>query len=80
VLPYRVCAKIKVNSAAVDSEFPKNKQYNKMRGIIYSLSKHIGRGTGNSRSIVHFYICGAKRKSCIGLSVTTFELFFFSRR
>lgn len=46
--------KIKVYSAAVDSEFPKNKQYKKMRGIIYSLLKYIGRGMSNSRSIVHF--------------------------
>jgi len=79
VLPYRVCVEIKVNSAAVDSEFPKNKQYNKMRGIIYSLSKHIGRRTGNSRSIVHLYICEAKRGSCIGLIVVMSVLFFFSR-
>lgn len=79
MLPRRVCGKIKVNSAAVDSEFPKNKQYNKMRGIIYSLLKHIERGMGNSLSIVHFYIHGAKRRSYIGLTVIMFVLFFFSR-
>jgi len=79
MLPRRVCVKIKVNSAAVDSEFPKNKQYNKMRGIIYSLLKHIGRGMGNFRSIVHFYFHGTRRGSCIGLTVIMFVLFLFSR-
>jgi len=79
VLPRRVCVKIKVNSAAVDSEFPKNKQYSKMRGIIYSLLKLVGRGMGNSRSIVHFYFRGAKRESYIGLTVKMFVLFLFSR-
>jgi len=79
VLSRRVSVKIKVNSAAVDSEFPKNKQYNKMRGIIYSLLKLIGRGMGKFRSIVHFYFHGAKRESYIGLTVIIFVLFLSSR-
>jgi len=75
VLPCRVCVEIKVNSAAVDSEFPKNKQYNKMRGIIYSLSKHIGRAI--LVLLYTFTFAERSEEAVFGLSVIIFVLFFF---